>query len=399
MVPVATETRVVTPTPKPPVTAPATEVSTDSYAPAGKQAPLERGDTPPVAPPGVDPLAWVRLFEDTPEFQALNPGVQQAVHEKLTDPEVEESGKDVIADAVLTPGFALLSTEEADEFLEYAGNTIPVFGQRVRSTLGAQLAADEYQQAGLSLLPFSRAVAQRQQLLDFSRGDGAVPGTPPLAELPPRVREVHVSAAEDLGEYEFETGKVDAQRYTLDVDGREIEVITPADHPEFTPTPEDLEQLFETLPSPIAEQYDRVVIEPNASDASASTDGDGQIRIFPDSNRTLTGLQPVLVHEGAHNLSEALGETSSIGVDEDLSRLSPGWQRWAAAVEADGHPITQHAASSVAGDNDDHERKFGEDFAETVLMYYRVKGTAAEAELARLYPNRYDLVRQVLGDA
>jgi len=352
----------------------------------------------PKPPPG--PTPEERLQND-PAFQALNPGVQQAVLETVNDPNLEPEGVETLITAVTSPGFAQLSTEQAEAFLEYAGNTIPGHGDAIRAEIATHLASDEYQEPqtlfGPIRLPL--AISQARELLQISGGAEALPGSTPVGALPAAQRDIEVTGPESIGEFEFETGEVEAERYTFEIDGREVEVIYPADAPEGVPTPEELERLLETLPDVAADQYDQILIEPNASDASASTNGEW-VRIFPSEGRSLERLQSTLVHEAAHIVSrEELGDTSRIDDGGDLGDLSEGWQDWAEAVEADGHYVSDYAYESATGNNDDDQRKFGEDFAETVELYYQVKGTPAEAEFARLYPNRYDLLREVLGEA
>ncbi|MBK7862255.1 MAG: hypothetical protein IPJ65_27340 [Archangiaceae bacterium] len=394
------ESLILPPRPKPTSSVETAPGRGDHFRPGG-QPPIKPTDpkpsVPPTPPPTVD---WEAKLAKNPAFQALNPGVQQAVLETLANPDIEDAGKEAIATAVTSPGFALLSTDDADDFLQYEGNTIPGFGAQIRAELAAHLASDEYQHPHVSIFPLEQAVGQKRELLEISRGAEALPGSTPVGGLPPSQRDVTVTGPEDVGEYDFETGSADAERYTFHVDGRDVEVIYPKEHPEDSPSPEELEQLFETLPDMAASEYERIIIEPGKTEASASTTGDGQIRIFPETGRSLERLQSTLVHEAAHNVSDdAFGSPSSVDVDDDLSELSPGWQEWAAAAEADGHSVSDYAYDSVAGNNDDDRRKFGEDFAETVELYYQVRGTPAEAEFARLYPNRYDLIRQTFGDA
>ncbi len=354
-------------------------------------------DLKPKPPPERTPQ---QRLENDPAFQALNPGVQQAVLETVSNPDLEPEGVDTLIAAVTSPGFGLLSTQEAEDFLEYAGNTIPGHGEAIREEIADHLASDEFQKPRIGWFPLPVALGQRSELLQISRGDEALPGETPVGSLPAGQRDVTVTGPEPIGEYDFETGEVEAERYTYEVDGRDVEVIYPVPAPDGAPSPEELETLFESLPDLAAVEYDRVLIEPNDTDrgASASTNGEGQIRIYPIPGRSLERLQSTLVHEAAHNLSKSeLGDTSSIPVDGELSDLSPGWERWAEAAEADGHYVSGYAHDSAVGDNDDHQRRFGEDFAETVELYYQVKGTPAEAEFARLYPNRYDILLEVLG--
>ncbi|MBL8957089.1 MAG: hypothetical protein JNK82_40320 [Myxococcaceae bacterium] len=339
-------------------------------------------------------------LERDPAFQALNPGVQQAVLETLSDPNLEPEGVKTLIAAVTSPGFAQLSTEQAEAFLEYAGNTIPGHGEAIREEIAEHLASDEFQnpqQIGWVRLPL--AISQARELLQISSGAEAIPGSTPVGALPAAQRDITVTGPEGIGDYTFDTGTVDAERYTFEVDGREVEVIYPKPAPEGAPTPEELETMLETLPDWAAAEYARVLIEPNDSGrgASASTNGEGQVRIYPSETRSLARLQSTLVHEAAHNISNELGENSSIPVDGDLEDLPEGWQEWAEAIEADGHYVSDYAQNSATGDNDDATRRFGEDFAETVELYQQVKGTPAEAEFARLYSNRYDILVEVLG--
>ncbi len=386
-----------TPTRLPPSRSPA-EVRRSRLTDAFETA--ARGRAPVALLVPLPPPTPRQRLEADPAFQALSPGVQQAVLETVSNPALEPAGVDTLITAVTSDGFRLLSTEQAEAFLEYAGNTIPGHGVAIREEIAEHLASEEFTEERriFGSIPVPLAVTQRSELLQISGGAEALPGSTPVGALPPAQRDVEVSGPEDIGEFEFETGNVDAVRYTFEVDGREVEVIYPSDLPEGVPSPDELEVLLESLPDLAADEYQRVIIEPRSSGrgASASTNGEGQVRIFPSESRSLERLQSTLVHEAAHNLSDVLGENSSIDEDGDLEELSEGWQEWAEAIEADGHYVSGYAYESATGNNDDERRHFGEDFAETVELYYQVRGTPAEAEFARLYPNRYDILRDLL---
>ena len=62
-------------------------------------------------------------------------------------------------------------------------------------------------------------------------------------------------------------------------------------------------------------------------------------------------------------------------------------QKWEAAIQADDHRVSDYATTSVQ-----------EDVAETVALYYQVKGTPDEAVMKRDFPNRHAAVKELLGE-
>jgi hypothetical protein len=93
----------------------------------------------------------------------------------------------------------------------------------------------------------------------------------------------------------------------------------------------------------------------------------------PDNQREMTAI---LSHEAAHLLGA------------DRFKASPALQKkWEAAIRNDNHRVSDYATTSLQ-----------EDVAETLALYYQVKGTPDEAVLKRDFPNRYALIKELLGE-
>jgi hypothetical protein len=93
----------------------------------------------------------------------------------------------------------------------------------------------------------------------------------------------------------------------------------------------------------------------------------------PDNAREMTAI---LSHEAAHLLAA-----------DRFSAKRELVQTWQKAMDADNHRVSDYATTSLQ-----------EDVAETVALYYQVKGTPDEAVMKRDFPNRYAAVRELLGE-
>jgi hypothetical protein len=87
-------------------------------------------------------------------------------------------------------------------------------------------------------------------------------------------------------------------------------------------------------------------------------------------------MTAMLSHETAHLLAA------------DRFKANPALQKkWEAAIRADNHRVSDYSTTSLQ-----------EDVAETVALYYQVKGTPEEAALKRDFPNRDALIKELLGE-
>jgi hypothetical protein len=208
-------------------------------------------------------------------------------------------------------------------------------------------------------------------------------------ELPGASKEVpHVSTAQPEQRSVFfkadgkgiDPKKADVLVHTVTVEGQQIEVVYPRPMPQDVPSVELIAKGLAGLPATERAHVKEVIVDPRfKSYMQAVSAKEGRPnRIFmggevPDNQREMSAM---LSHEAAHLLSA------------DRFKADPGLQKkWEAAIKADNHRVSDYSATSLQ-----------EDVAETVAEYYQVKGTPDEAVMKRDFPNRYALVKELLGE-
>lgn len=174
--------------------------------------------------------------------------------------------------------------------------------------------------------------------------------------------------------------KVPVIVYTVTIEGRAIEVIYPKDSKEPLPRVLLIAQGLAGLPANERVYVQQVIVDPRfKSTMQAANAREGRPnRIFmggegPDNPREMTGI---LSHEAGHL------------VGAERFKADPALlAKWQAAMKADNHSVSDYATTTLQ-----------EDVAETITLYYQVKGTPEEAAMKREFPNRYAAVRELLKD-
>ncbi|HEY6510459.1 MAG TPA: S8 family serine peptidase, partial [Burkholderiaceae bacterium] len=174
--------------------------------------------------------------------------------------------------------------------------------------------------------------------------------------------------------------KADVTVHTVSIEGRTIEVIFPRPLPKGLPSVELIAKSLAGLPATERLYVSQVIVDPRMKDfmqAVLAKDGRPN-RVFmggevADNPREMTAT---LSHETAHLLSAQKFK------DNPALRL-----KWEAAIKDDNHRVSNYAASHLQ-----------EDVAETIALYYQVKGTPDEAVMKRDFPHRFALVKELLGE-
>lgn len=174
--------------------------------------------------------------------------------------------------------------------------------------------------------------------------------------------------------------KTDVLVHTVFIEGQPIEVVFPRPMPKGVPSVELIAKSLAGLPATERALVKEVIVDPRLKDfmqAVSAKDGRPN-RVFmggevADNQREMTAT---LSHETAHLLSA------------EQFKAHPALRvKWEAAIKDDNHRVSNYAASSLQ-----------EDVAETIALYYQVKGTPDEAVMQRDFPNRFALVKQMLGE-
>lgn len=160
-------------------------------------------------------------------------------------------------------------------------------------------------------------------------------------------------------------------------------------------TPKDFAAILSELPVESLIQVKQVNLNPtpNPDDAAWAADpaynpsgGDfvshmsmgaaGIVQVYPAAaNADLKEIETTLLHETGHSISNRiLGE----------NKTDKPWDKWRDAMRADGMNLSTYGKSSV-----------NEDFAESWALWLPVRGTAAEAEVLALIPNRVKIMKTI----
>jgi hypothetical protein len=174
--------------------------------------------------------------------------------------------------------------------------------------------------------------------------------------------------------------KADVLVHTVTIEDQQIEVVYPRPMPKDVPSVELIAKSLAGLPAAERALVKEVIVDPRLKSymqAVSAKEGRPN-RVFmggevPDNQREMTAM---LSHETAHLLAA------------DRFKANPALQKkWEAAIRADNHRVSDYSTTSLQ-----------EDVAETVALYYQVKGTPEEAALKRDFPNRDALIKELLGE-
>jgi hypothetical protein len=174
--------------------------------------------------------------------------------------------------------------------------------------------------------------------------------------------------------------KADVLVHTVTIEGQQIEVVYSRPMPKDVPSIELIAKGLAGLPAAERAHIKEVIVDPRFKSymQAASAKDARPNRVFmggevPDNQREMSAM---LSHEAAHLLAA------------DQFKAHPALvKKWEAAITDDNHRVSNYAATSLQ-----------EDVAETVALYYQVKGTPDEAVMKRDFPNRYAAVRELLGE-
>jgi hypothetical protein len=206
------------------------------------------------------------------------------------------------------------------------------------------------------------------------------------ATLPPYTVSQPVAEAQ----HQFDSGKADAQHYTVTVGGHAVDVFMA--NTSSTPNHHTIEQVAKglaALPAQSLALVKTVSVNPDFNPADAhwaevyhrpdfhsymTAGSAGDVNIYPTTiPQGQAGMDVSMIHETGHVLSKRqFGENSTQGEK---------WKAWNDAAASDGMHPSQYARSS--GD---------EDFAESLALYQQVKGTPQEAEQRKLFPGRFAIL-------
>lgn len=330
-------------------------------------------------------------LEMSPEFQGLTPENRQLVCVQLAKNEGQPADVDTLLNLVKTTGFTKLALDEQKKLLNYVGGINNEISRPARRELNRLLSDPsvnkEYPDA-------FRKFMTDQPGLTFVVSETTEPG-----EFNAKRRSYKISGPQEVKEFEFHSGKADALRYEVEINGRKIPVYMPVkpDPKQIYHTIDEVVRGLAALPQASRDRINSVQVNPqrNPDDAywekeygipgfrSYMTAGaDGNISIYP-GGFSQEVLDTTLIHETGHIIS---GQELSGNSVTDLTGGTT-WSDWEEAMKKDGFSASQYARSSP-----------GEDFSETLALYMKVKGTPEEVEVRALMPARFKIIDDLLGN-
>jgi hypothetical protein len=123
--------------------------------------------------------------------------------------------------------------------------------------------------------------------------------------------------------------------------------------------------------------------DPRAS-IDAANAGNGKM-IFVKNGWEAQKLLGTMVHEAGHFFSDKYNGDYRNGAGTQ----DPRWNAWVQAIDSDGL-----FPASYGKDNWRNQARPGEDYAEALALYWRVKGTALEGQMRELFPARFAILDQ-----
>lgn len=314
----------------------------------------------------------------SPGFRNLNDSVKTNALEEISRHPTDPAARQTLSNLAQSPGFGALSDADKNRMLNYAGGTNPL-STHVRPQLDTLLRSPAYSGAD--------AAGQSQQLRTFMQNNQVPPGlvsSLPAANLPQRPHTVHGPTA--VTNHAFASGAANANRYEVEIDGRRVPVFMPQNPNSHQHTIDQVAQSLASLPAANRAAVNQVNVNPGTNPAdphwaqvyhtpnfrSYMTAGSaGTVDIYPSSGNP-PGQTPMalsMTHETGHVVSNrAWGDSAN----------DPRWNTWRSATQHDGVSPSTYATNSPQ-----------EDFAETMVLYQRVRGTPQEAEVRAMMPERF----------
>jgi hypothetical protein len=338
---------------------------------------LETLDKDPSDPNFANDLRYVASSEN---YRRLDAEMKTEVLSALAHQAQSGKGSNTCADLVAKPGFTELSKDQQKALLRATSGNAEPYSASVRTELEALFQKPEFangdaKKQGADL----KALLEKQTFLP--RATTADEGTfsAPGKRVPYKI----VGPANP-------NAKV--KTYVIEIDNRKIPVTEhPAPGGKVHHSVEDVAKAIAAAPKESRDKITSVLFEPNVrKDAYMAANGDGQLHCYPvDKTESEDFAASAVIHETGHMVS--------IAKWGDDAKNGAKWKPWRDAMAKDTLSPSQYAhgkpsaKETAAGGAPVHD-----DFAESVLLYQRVKGTKQEPEMRRLFPERFKILDTML---
>ncbi|HYH94353.1 hypothetical protein, partial [Hyalangium sp.] len=334
----------------------------------------------------VDHLDRLSELVDGGDFGQLRPELQGRVLDAIRPGRLEPEHEQTLVDLGSSKGFAALSAPEQDRLFQYVSGTNPL-SRFVHVGLGDKLLEDGFQNAS--------AAGQADQLRAFLRDQPSVPSVASSLGGSFAARPYTLSGPVEAPGHEFHSGKADALRYEVEIEGQRIPVFIGKDQDAQRGayhSIDEVAQALSTLPPANRALVQQVNVDGNRNPEDAhweqvygepgfrsymTAGAAGIISIYPsDGKQTQEFINSSFIHETGHTLSHR-----HWGSDEN----DPRWNDYKAAIASDGFVASDYARNAPT-----------EDFAETLVLYQKVRGTPQEAEVRALMPARFRIIDELM---
>jgi hypothetical protein len=284
----------------------------------------------------------------SPDFRGLNDQVKSNAIGKVGGLADDPAGRDALTTMATSPGFGQLSDADKNKLLDYTGGHNPL-SDPARKELGKLMKTSTF-----TADPPDKD-AQTAALKGFLTNQ---PGLPDSSAAP----NGWFDAPGRRAAYSVSPGSAQADgstRYTVTIDQKAIPVtVQPPTPPLVSPSIDEIAKGLAATPKANRDQITDVTVSSGLGpitasgghaymDTNAST---GKVTVYATAApQGQTFTDSAFIHETGHILS---GRTFG------MSTHDPGWDRWKAAMKADGLGLSKYGQSSPT-----------EDFSEALLLY------------------------------
>lgn len=330
-------------------------------------------------------------------FTGLSEQSQGELLGKLSNHPTDPAARETIEKTALSPGFRQLDQKDQTKLLNLIGGSNKDIAPAARRGAN-ELVADP---AFAKLTPEKQKEALKKYV-DDPKLRGVV--APQVGAFDGKREKYTVTGPVDTKDFAFRGGKADAKTYEVEIDGKKIPVHMPA-NPDKALEYHSIEEVAKSLAA-LPKSSRALVKEVNVEQVKNPDDekiwrkkyndpnfnsymtagAAGTISIYPSdkgSKNSQSYMDGTMIHETGHTLStQKWGELGETRADDDKR-----WDKWKAAAASDGVAPSEYAKNSP-----------GEDFGEALQLYQQVKGTPQEEEIRQLMPERYKIIKELLGE-
>lgn len=319
----------------------------------------------------------LRGLTSSGDFRNLSDGAKSQALDGMKAHAADPAARGTIAGLAKSPGLGKLADEDKAALLRVTTSDDKTYGPAARAEVDKLIQDPGWSKKSAD----DQAKALKKVLDDQSFLPHATTAPDGTFSAPGKRVPYTVSAPTDLG------GGV--KSYEIEVEGKKFPVkISPAPAGTAQYTPDDVGKSLASIPKKYRDQIQEVKLEPavDPENAYMRSSGAGTVYVYPGTP-PLAGedfMASAMLHETGHIVSgKAYGDDTN----------DPRWKTWKDAMQKDGVATSKYGHTIAGKDKTvDGGAPYADDFAETLLLYGRVKGTPEEAKMRALFPERFKVL-------